>query len=822
MLAIVSDLRFALRQLRRSPGFTAAALSCLTLGVGATTAIFSVVNAVVLRPLPYADPGRLLRVYSEFPTFPNGGLRKFWISPPEFRDLRADNRVFETLDAWQMGGANLAGAGADPVRVVSAQLSGTMMQSLGVAPLMGRVIEAEDDKEGAPFTAVLSYGLWQGMFGGDASVLGKEILYNGSKCTVIGVMPRGYQFPPGQTQPPEIWTPLQLTAQNMTQWGSHRLYLLGRLKTGYSFEQARQELVRLMSEYGKLSGPKTHRFNPQFHTLLAFPLLDETVGSVRPAMLVLLAATALVLLIACGNVANLLLARAQAREREIAVRRAMGASSAGLIRQFFLEGVLLSSCGAVLGVGLAWAALKLILAYGSASIPRAAEVGLNGDVLLFAVACALATGILFGLAPLVQLVRGKLNEVLKAGGGRTTATREAHWLRQGLVVSELALALVLLIGSSLLLQAFWKLTRVNAGIRTDGVMTMRVVLPSAVYRDAATVQRFWASLRQNMSAIPGVQGSALVSGLPPQRPINANDTYIEGLVPKPGGPIHNVDYWNAVSPGYFQLLGMKLKDGRYLEERDGTGAPGVLVVNEAFARTFYPGQSAIGRRVKPGGGPEDSDPWFTIVGVVEDAKNQGLDKAAGAELYFSIPQTDNNFRSASLVVKGTGDPWQWVKPTREAVRQIDATIPIAQVQPLDEVISAARARPRFLALLLGLFAAVALGLAALGIFSVMSYAVAQRTNEFGIRMALGAGTGDVLGLVLRQGAVLLAAGVALGGGGALMLNRALRGALPGIGEFQAAAWVAMAVLLASVTLAACYAPARRATKVDPMVALRYE
>lgn len=820
---MASDLRFAARQLRNSPGFTAAALACLGLGIGATTAIFSVVNAVVLRPLPYKDPAQLMRLYSEFPTFPKGGLRKFWISPPEFRDLRRDNRSYSSLDAWQSNTGNLAGAGADPLRVNVAQVSGGMMRSLGVAPLMGRYLEDAEDKEGAPLTAVLSYGLWQATFGGDSGIVGKEVLYNNNKCTIIGVMPKGFTFPPGQTQPPEMWLPLQLTSANMTAWGNHRLYLLGRLKPGVSAEMARQDLERLIAEYGKLAGPGVHRFNKETHTLVSFPMLDETIGKVRGAMLILLAATALVLLIACGNVANLLLARAQARGREIAVRRAMGASAAGLARQFFLEGLLLSAGGAALGLLLAYGILKLILAFGGESIPRSQEIGLDLTVLAFAIGAALLTGVLFGLAPMAQTLRAKIYETLKSAGGRTTATREAHFLRQGLVIGELALALVLLIGSGLLLGAFYKLMKIDAGVRPEGVMSMRVSLPGSSYNSPEKVLGFWNSLRQGLAAIPGVQASALVAGLPPERPLNANDTFIEGLVPKPGGPINNVDYWNAVSPGYFQVLGMKLKEGRYIEERDGAGAPLVMVVNETFARTFYEGKSALGRRVRPPLGPRGSpELWFTIVGVVQDAKNAGLEAPVGTELYFSHAQTQGRFTSSAILVKGPGDPWNWVKPVREVVRGLDPTLPLAQARPLEEVIALSRARPRFLAILLALFAAVALGLAALGIFSVMSYAVAQRTNEFGVRMAMGAGAGDVLRLVLGRGLALIAAGTLLGGAGAFALNRLLRGAMTGIGEFHWLPWAGMSLLLALVTLLACYGPARRATKVDPMVALRYE
>jgi putative ABC transport system permease protein len=817
----MAALRLAARQLRRSPGFTAAALACLALGTGATSAIFSVVNAVVLRPLPYKDSGSLVRTYTEWPTWTGGGMWRFWTSPPEFRDLRRDNQVFETLDAWQPGGANLSPSGGEPVRVNTAQVSGTLLSTLGVSPLRGRLIQPADDAEGAPPAIVLSHGLWQGAFGGEDRAVGREVLINGTKAAIVGVMPRGFEFPPGETEPPELWTPLQLTSRDMERWGNHRLSLIGRLKPGLTAAHASRDLDRLEQEYGRIAGNSSHRPNPKNHTLAAFPLLDETVGNVRPAMLLILGATALVLLIACGNVANLLLARAQTRQREVALRQAMGASTSGLMRQFLTEGLLLSGAGAVLGLALAYGILKLILVAGADSIPRASEVRLDGAVLLFTLAAALLTGIVFALAPLAQTLRSHLFDTLKSAGNRTTATKEAHWLRHSLVVGEMALALMLLGGAGLLLDAFWRLTKMEPGVRADGVMSMRVSLPQQNYPQGAEVKRFWREALERIARLPGVTGVSVMSGLPPQRPINANDTFIEGLVPKPGGPIHNVDYWNVASPGLFEMLGVQLLEGRLLDSRDGDGAPPVLVVNQTFARTFYGNESAIGRRVKPGGNPKDASPWVTIVGVVKDIKNAGLDRPAGTELFFSLPQAPNQ-RGGVLLVKTSGDPWSALAPVRRQIHEIDAALPLSQVRPLEDAISRAQARPRFIAMLLGLFALVALGLAATGIFSVMTYAVAQRTSEFGVRLALGAQTSEVLGLVLGQGMKLVAAGVVVGGAGGWALSQALRGTISGLGEFHWAPLAATLAVLVVVTAMACLAPARRATRVDPVIALRGE
>ncbi|MBL8209335.1 MAG: ABC transporter permease [Bryobacterales bacterium] len=813
------DLRYALRLLRRTPGLTITALACLGLGIGATSAIFSVVNAVVLRPLPFKDSQNLARLYSEWPTWPGGGMWRFWISPPEFEALRRDLQTVDKLDAWQTGGANLSPSGIEPVRVNIAQVTGTLMPTLGVAPIRGRVLEPADAVEGAPLTIVLSYGLWQGAFGGTDNAIGRNVVFNGVNATIVGVMPRSFQFPPGEATPAELWAPLQIATADRTRWASHRLSVVARLKPGASIAQLNQDLNRIENEYGNSETMKHHRPNPKNHTLMAFSLLDETVGNVRPAMLLMLGATALVLLIACGNVANLLLARAQTRQREVAVRQSMGASPWGLLRQFLLEGLVLSVGGALLGLGLAFGILKLILTAGADSIPRADEVTLDASVFLVALACAVFTGIVFGLAPLAQIGRTKLSLTLKSGT-RTTATREAHWLRNSLVIGELSLAMMLLAGAGLLLNTFWKLVQTDPGIRADGVLSMRISLPQQNYAKPPDVQRFWRETLERTSRLPGVTNVAIMGGLPPLRPINANDTYIEGLVQKPGGPMHNVDYWNVASPALFETLGVQLVKGRLFDARDTEGAPPTLIVNETFERTFYPGDSAIGRRVKPNGGPKDDTPWFTLVGVVRDIKNQGLDQRAGTELFFPAAQAGANLRSAALLVKGTGDPWRHLGPVRDTIRGLDAALPLAQVRPLEEAISTSRARPRFLAMLLSLFAAVALGLAAIGIFSVMMYAVAQRTNEFGVRMALGAAGKEVLGLVLKEGMRLVAAGIVIGGAGGWALLRVLRGTVPGLAEVSIAPLLATVVLLILVMLAACLTPARRATRVDPSTALR--
>lgn len=819
MSEILHDLRYALRVLRRSPGFAAAATLCIALGIGATTAIFSVVNAVVFRALPYRSPQELVRVYTEFPNFPGGGLHRFWVSGPEFLELRRDVQSFATLDAWQVGGVNISGTD-EPVRARGAAVSGTLMETLGVRPRMGRVIHPKDDAYGAPKVAVLSGGLWRRSFGGDPAILGKTIQIDGGKAEIVGVMRDDFQFPPGENEPAELWAPLQMNPASPGGRGGHRFHMMGRLKPDVSLEQARQELSRHVETYSKLKSDMYHALTPEGHPLVSYPLHSEVVGNVRPALLAMLAAVGFVLLIACGNVANLLLARAEARQREIAVRRAIGAATHTLVRQFILEGLLLAGAGALLGLLFAYAGLRVILAFGADSIPRSIEIGLDRDVLLFTVALTALTGVFFGLAPLVQTLAGRVHDTLKSAGGRTTASREAHRLRRLMVISETAMALVLLVGAGFMIEAFARLRSAQPGVRTDHLLTMQIQLPARLYApDGKRRQAFWDQLQQQVAALPGVEMATIADGLPPLRRLNANDTEFEGWVPREGGPIQNVDYWNVAGYRHFETFGMRLTEGRFFDDRDGENAPATIIVNERLARLYYPGASAIGKRIRPG----FQDPWRTVVGAVADVKNAGLDQPAGTEIWMPFRQVPGSYLSLEyLVVRTQAEPSSLIGPIRRTIAAIDPALPVSDVHTLEEVVYASQARPRFLTLLLSLFSGVALALAALGIYSVMSYTVAQRTNEFGLRMALGAGRGDVLHLVLRQGLILGIAGASVGAAGAFVLNRMLKGQVYGLGSFQVGPFSMMAGLLVAVVIVACWIPAWRATRVDPMTALRYE
>jgi predicted permease len=816
------DLHFALRMMRKNWGFTAAALLCLMLGIGATTGIFTVVNAVLLRPLPYSHPEQLARVYTEFPTFPNGGLPRFWTSAPEFFDLRRDTHSWASLDAWSTGGANLGGK-TQPVRVTAALVTGGMLNTLGTAPISGRLISETDDVPGAPVVVDISYGIWRTVFGGDPNIVGQETRFDGKKCTIIGVMPKGFQFPPGEGDPAKVWAAMQLDPVNPGSRGSHNYYLLGRLKPEVSAAAAQGELAALVQSYGEHRSPNTHSFSPKDHTIVSYPLQAEVVSSVRPALLVLLGAVAFVLLIASVNVANLLLARAEARRREIAIRGAMGAGLGRLARQFVTEGVLLALCGAILGLALAYGGVRLVQVTNAGGIPRADEIVMDWRVLVFTLGTSLVTGAIFGLAPLAPLLVSGISGSLKEAAGSTTGAGGAQLFRRALVVGELAMALVLLIGCGLMLRAFWKLQDVHTGVAADNVITMRVSLPSGTYTNDAKIADFWARLEERIAHIPGVQSAALAYGLPPLRSPNMNDTEIEGFVKREGGPIENVDFYQLVTKDYFATMGIRLMDGRLFDDHDAAGAPGSVIVNHTMAMTFWPGQSALGRHVRPsGGGPKAA--WSTVVGVVDDVKNGGLDRPAGTELYLPNRQAEHAVApDMSIVMRAqSGNSAALVGSVREQLNEMDSSLPLAEVRTMDEVLERAQARPRFLTLLLSLFSITALAIATVGIYGVVSYSVARRTKEFGLRMVLGAQGGDVLGLVMKQGAGMVLVGLAAGLIAAFALTRLMASLLFGVAPTDAATFASVTAVLAGVALAACYVPARRATRVDPMRTLRYE
>src|SRR5215470_2160609 len=562
MQTLWQDLRYGARMLVRKPGFTLIAVLTLSLGIGANTAIFSVVNGVLLRPLPYKEPGRLVRVYSEFPTM---NLRKFWVSPPEYVDIQKEAKSWETIGAWSAGGANVSTTG-EPIRVTSTSITRSLIETLGVQPALGRNFTPEEDLVGGPNATIISHALWQRAFGGQSDIIGKQLRINARPFTVVGVMPQGYVFPPGANDPVDVWTPFQFDPANPGGRGNHFLNLIGRLKPGMTIEQARGEMLTLEDGW-KNENRARHLLNPQRHPVLMFPLHDDVTGAAKPAVLMLLGAVAFVLLIACANVASLLLARAEARHREFAVRLALGAGRRRMLRQFLTEGMILVLLGAACGVLLAQGGLKLMMAAAPDSVPRTGEIKIDLLVLAFTLGVSALAVFIFALAPMAQLRERNLAGWLHGSGKGEVGGASSQLLRKGLVVTEIALALVLVVGSGLMIRAFWKLRSVDLGFNPFGALSFTITLPSSAYPVPEQL-RFSQSLQARLASIPGVKSTAMAGGLPPLRPINANDTQIEGFQPTPGGPAQNVDFWNVVSEDYFKTMGIRLTEGRLFEPPD--------------------------------------------------------------------------------------------------------------------------------------------------------------------------------------------------------------------------------------------------------------
>ncbi|HUS36556.1 MAG TPA: ABC transporter permease [Verrucomicrobiae bacterium] len=812
----MNDLRFALRQLARKPGFTAMVVLTLALGIGVTTAIFSVVNAALLRPLPYTNPEQLVRIYTEFPTFPNGGLRRFAFSPPELFDFRRDTKSWQSVNAYTTVGVNLTGD-VEPVRVRGCMTTGSLLSELGVAPLAGRLIQASDDVPGAPRAAVLSYGLWQRVFGGNTNIIGKDIIAENEKAIVVGIMPKNFNFPLGEPAAVEVWGALRLDPASSNR-GNHFLSVVGRLKPGVTLPQAQEEIKALVKRSTEMTAPNSHSFHDENHPIVSYGLHDEIVRQVRPALRMLFGAVCFVLLIACVNVGNLLLARAEHRQREIAIRSAIGAGFWRLIRQFIIEGIALSVFGALLGLFLAYHGLEFVKASSEQNLPRADEIGIDLNVCLFTAGLSILTGVLFGLTPIAHVLRGKEYLALKSAAASSTGTSNAHRFQQGLVVAEMALALMLLVGAGLMVRAFWLLQKVDTGFESDNVVTAMISMPRNNLSSTDNAKK-WILLEERLRALPGVDAVGLSTGLPPIYDASFNDTEIEGYVGGPGKRPANVDYFQLVSSGYFNAMKMRLIEGRFFDQRDSLETPDVCVVNQTMAQAFWENKSAIGKRIRTDG----DNPWCTIIGVIADAKNGGLDRPAGTEVYLPFNQKSAfDARSRFVSARSRGDLNVIAKNIRKEVQAVSAGTPVSRVRTLQEVVASARARPRFLTQLLGVFSTTALILASIGIYGVISYSVAQRTREFGVRMALGAQTSDVLRLVLSRGVLLTVSGLLIGLVGAVALTRFLSSLLFGVTPTDPVTFTLVPLVLATVALLASYFPARRATRVDPLKALRYE
>ncbi|MGB7921788.1 MAG: ABC transporter permease [Pyrinomonadaceae bacterium] len=807
---LMQDFRYGVRMLVKKPGFTVIAVIALALGIGANSAIFSVVNAVLLRPLPFDEPERLMQVWA---TNAKRGQRSAPTSYLNFVDWRDQNRVFDHMAAYT--GASAAFTyGETPEQLEGAGVTADLFKVLGTQPLLGRTLLSEDERPNSR-VVVLSYGLWQRRFNGDPKIIGQQVKFDGDSTTVVGVMPKGFIFPLDR-ETPEFWVPLDPQEAFNKERGANYLSVIARLKEGTTLEQAQAEMDtigrRLEQEYPDKNTGKGIRL---------ISLHENVVGNVRPALLVLLSAVGFVLLIACANVANLLLARASSRSREIAIRTALGASRARIIRQLLTESLLLSIVGGAAGLLLALWGVDVLGAAIPADIPRVKDVGLDASVLLFTIAVSLLTGILFGLAPALQASKPDFNEALKEGGRGSTEGLNRNRVRSLLVVSEVALSLVLLIGAGLMIKSFLQLLNVKPGFEPEHVLTANISLPPAKYADVEKQSAFFKQVIERTQQLPGVDSVAVIGPLPLTGSMIQNLVTIEGRPPlAPGEKL--VTNTRIASADYLRVMGIPLQRGRNVTEHDDTG-PDVFLVNETFARRFFPGEDPIGKRIslsiRPS--PDKPDASGEIVGVVGDVKHQTLDKEAGPECY--VPAMKYTDPYMTLVARtASSDPAQLTTALRGVVQQVDKDQPVADIRTMNQVLAQSVATRRFNMLLLGLFACIALLLAAVGIFGVMNYSVSQRIHEIGIRMALGAQGSDILRMIVGQGMILTLIGVALGLIAAYFLTRVMSGLLYGVSATDPLTFVGVSGLLVVVALLACYIPARRATKVDPMIALRYE
>ena len=806
MQTLWQDVRYGFRTLVKSPGFTVFAVAVLALGIAANTAIFSLADAVLLRPLPYRDASGLVMVWEDasFVGFPHNTP-----APGNFSDWKAQNHVFEDMAAIRETSFNLTGD-SGPEELPAHRVTANLFSVLGARPALGRAFLPEDDRPGAAHVVLLSRGLWLRRFGADPQIVGREIPLDGATYTVVGVMPRGFQFPDRET---EMWVPVQMNSQELTNHDSHYLNVVARLKPGVTLSQANADLAviaeRLARQY-----PGSNANLGAFATSLR----AELAGNLRLAILVLLGAVGFVLLIACANVANLQLARAAGRQRELALRMALGASQSRIIWQLLIESVLLASLAGGLGLLLSvWgmAFLKRLIPTG---IPQAAGTALDARVLGFTLLVSVATGVLFGIAPALRVRRLSLNESLKQGG-RTSAGLSGGRTRDALVVAEVALALMLLTGAGLMIESFAKLRKLDPGFQAEHVLALRTPLPKPRYADFAKRSAFYDQVLERVSHLSGVVSAGCTTWLPLTNRGGASGITIEGRPQHPPGE-SDVPNTRMISKDYFRTLDVPLKQGRMFDDRDGAQTPLVAVINETAAWQFWPSENPLGKRFKFGD-YANHEPWITIVGVVGDVHQMGLDVPARAEIYLPYQQQDS-FEPGYLAVKTAGDPMQLAQAVREQVWAVDKEQPVSGVMPLQELLDEELSPRQTQADVLGAFAGLALLLASLGIYAVLSFRVAQRTQEIGVRMALGAQRGDVLQMVLRQGLKLTLLGIAVGLAGALALSRVLAHLLYGVSATDPATFAGVAALLVAVALLACYIPARRAMRVDPMVALRYE
>jgi putative ABC transport system permease protein len=817
---MLADFKYALRSLLRTPGFTIVAITTLAFGIGATVAIFSLVNAVLLRPLPYGEPQSLVCIYSEYPTM-GSGLTRLGMSAPEYLDIRNEAKAWESIEAWRVTGANLVVSDV-PQRTTIAYVTGGIFNTLRVAPALGRLLTPEDDKPGVAPVAVISHELWQQVFGEARDVLNRNVLLDGRRHTIVGVMPKQFTFPPREAEVPKIWVPLQINPAEQSDRHLHTLKALGRLKPGGTVVQAQAEFNALVEQWGKTFGAE--HFFPKFHTIVIHPLHEEAVRTVRPALQMLFGAVCFLLLIACVNVANLLLARTEGRQREIAIRGALGANVWQLARQFFAEGLLLACAGAAIGLLLAVGALALIKSIVVVDIAPILNNSIDTRVLWFALAAAVLAGGIAAVAPLMHVLKQNLHDSMRAGSASTGDAVSTQRFRQVLVVCQLALALMLLIGTGLMLRTSWKLQEVSPGFNSQGLVTMSAALPNTTYT-VESARNFWRGLEERLQALPGVKNIALASELPPIQSGTYAAVEVEGRPATLEKPPETADFYQVVSQDYFRTLQIPLISGRLFDQRDDAKSSAAVIISQTAARRFWGNENPVGRRLNL----YRSQGWYTVVGVVADVKNDGVAKSTGTAIYVPYQQALHNtfimelfIRHIEIVVPYKNNPAPTVEAVRRELNRMDPLLPLMLVRTMDEVVEQAQARPRFLSSVLTLFAGIALTLAAIGVYGVIAFAVAQRTREFGLRTALGAEPEQVLLLVLRQGLLLTICGLAIGLLGSFAATQLLSGFLFGIKPTDPMTFFSVSMLLAVIALLASYIPARRATQVDPLVALRTE
>jgi putative ABC transport system permease protein len=813
---MLQDLRYAIRTLSRSPAFTATAALTLALGIGANTVMFSVVDAVLLRPLPFSDPDRLMLIAS---LNTHGNVGQIRASALDFIDWRSQAKSFDGMAAHVGTGFTWSGDG-EPEQVIGGLVTVDFFKVLGVNPLAGRTFTPDEFTPGHDREIVLGHSLWQRRFASDRSVVGRTVTVNSKSFTIVGVMPPGFDYPSKRFQ---LWSPLPFPAtadSPPVNRNSHYLQVLGRLKPGVPARQAQAEMSTiaraLAAQYPDADGSLDTR---------VMPLAEQTVKGVKTALLVLLGAVGFVVLIACTNVTNLLLARATGRQREVAIRAALGAGRFRLIRQFLTETIVLYALGAAGALALAAWGLDLLVSLSAGDIPRLSEASIDARVLGMTLLVSLGTAIVFGLAPAFHAARADVSDALKAGGRTTGPGDGRQTLRSALVVAELALSVVLLVGAGLTLRSFVRLVAVDPGFRVDDQLTFTVVMQPTQYPDSRHMTAFTRRLVEQLASTPGVQHAGATTHLPFSGQNMENSFGVEGLTTPPGAE-QPVAGMRGVTPDYFAALGVPLKAGRLFTAADREDSPPVAIVNEGFSRRYWPGQNAVGRRLKEGSA-SDPGPWRTVVGVVADIRHNGPGEDARPEVDLPYAQVDPDlmttwFRGAAFVVSGSLPSSALAPAARAQVRAIDPAMPLNEVQAMATLASDVVAQPRFRTVLLGAFAALALTLATVGVFGVLSYFVTQRTQEIGIRIALGARPGDVVRLVVTRGVTLAAAGIAIGLVAAIPLTRSMQTLLFDVQPTDIPTFATVGIVLTLVAAAASYLPARRATRVDPVTALRME